>query len=407
MIAKKRLYNPIMLALVFLSLGLLTSPTVVSGYHILLIIPTIALFIKGERVSLPKSSYILIALFCWGVVCNIVNFDQLIKPGKTFQELKFYLFGVFFMIPIKYYLKKQQNRHTKFIISTLCVTVIAAFIVGVTKAFFDFDIVHWKAGEFKNRSDGFLNYMRYGYGSAFLFILGWAYFLRGRKFKRWLNKKLFFTALFLCLAAIFAAKTRGALLAVLVGLPFFYLKYKPKLAGTIIAMGSIFAGVIIYFSFFSSEPAPSRFLNINDGSNKKRMSQFYTATKAIAERPIFGWGAEQFTHRVSDLKKKYNVWSQDYAGHSHNIFLEHAVSFGLLGAVLIFLFFLFWFIEMIKLKTDFSWAIATYIVAFVVGGQVEMLFENLNSHLLFFVYSLSHVLPELNREGFKLRPKRS
>ncbi|MAZ47775.1 MAG: hypothetical protein CME65_04390 [Halobacteriovoraceae bacterium] len=407
MVAKRRLYNPIMLGLVFLALGLLTSPTIVAGYHILLLIPTIILFAKGQRIELPKSSYILIALFAWGVVCNIVNLDELAKPPKAFQELKFYLFGVIFLIPIKYYLKKQQNRHTRFILSTLFVTIIAAFIVGVSKAYLGFDLVKMQAGDFKPRSDGFLNYMRYGYGSAFLFLLGWAYYLRGGKYRRWLNKKLFLTALALCLAAIFAAKTRGALLAVLVGLPFFYLKYKPKLAGSIIALGSIFAGVIIYFSFFTTEPAPSRFLNINDGSNKKRMSQFYTATKAIAERPVFGWGAEQFTYRVSELKKKYSVWSQDYAGHTHNIFLEHAVSFGILGAILLFGFFALWFYEMLRLKTDMSWAVATYIIAFVVGGQVEMLFENLNSHLLCFIYSLSHVIPALKAEGITLKPKRS
>lgn len=384
-------YYAVFLGLFFLALGIFSSPTIVSGYHILIFIPMLVLFFRGERIELKPSMYILLALFVWGILCTSLNFEELIKPHKSFQELKYYLFGVLCIVPLKYFLDRAPDRHIKFLISTLCVVLIIGFFAGISKAYFGFDIVKWKVGEFKNRSGGFLNYMRYGYGSAFLFLLGWAMLLKGQGFRKWINPKLFYPALLCCFLAIFAAKTRGALLAVLVGLPFFYLKYKPKIAGSIIAIGAVFAGVIIYFSFITNKPAPSRFLNINDGSNTKRMSQFYTATKAISERPVFGWGADQFSYHVPALKEKYDVWSKDYAGHSHNIFLEHAVSYGIVGALLLGAFFGLWFFEMFQLKSEFGWAICTYIIAFVVGGQVELLFDNLNSHLLFFIYSLSQV----------------
>lgn len=385
-----RKYYTIFAALFFLSLGVFSSPTIVSLYHILIAIPALMILFTDKRETLSKSSWILLMLFAWGTLCTVYNFDELNKPSKSLQEMKYYLFGVLCIFPLRYFFEQAAAKHIKFLISTLSFVLIVGFFVGVIKAFGGFDIVKWKAGDYLDRSGGFLNYMRYGYGSAFLFLLGLSMFYSRQKLAKFINPKFFYPALVLCFLAVFTAKTRGALLALMVGLPFFYLKYQPKMAKAVIAMGSVFVLVILYFSFVA-ESAPSRFLNIKDGSNKKRMSQFYTAVKAIEERPMLGWGADQFSYHVSDLKQKYDIWSKNYVGHSHNIFLEHGVSFGFVGAILLMLFLVFWFFEMLALKSDFGWGIATYIVAFTVGGQVELLFDNLNSHVLFFVYALSQV----------------
>ena len=44
------------------------------------------------------------------------------------------------------------------------------------------------------------------------------------------------------------------------------------------------------------------------------MSQFYTAVKSIQEKPVLGLGADQFSYHVTDLKKKYDIWSKSYSG---------------------------------------------------------------------------------------------
>lgn len=380
-------------ALIFLSIGFLSSPTIVSLYHIIIFIPAlIVIFKKDLRIKLSVSAWFLIALFIWGIIATTYNIDSIIKVRKSYDDLKFYLFGALLIYPLSYFFQRANPFQIKRLLNILYFIIIAAFIVGCVKAFGDFDLIKWEAKEFKNRSGGFTNYMRYGYSHAFMFILGVGLWIKRKNISNIIQDKRFLFALVLCLLAIFTSKTRGALLAVMVGLPWLMLKYRPKIAGAIIAMGAVFVGVVLYVSIYSN--SSNRFLDINDGSNKKRMSQFYSAWKSIQEKPIFGLGSDQFSYNVPRLKEKYDIWSKEYQGHSHNIFLEHAANFGIPGFILILGFLLVWFIEMIRFGSDWSWIISSYILAFTVAGQVENLFDNTNSHLLFFIYSFSQVLRE-------------
>jgi O-antigen ligase len=387
----------IMWAQIFLVLGFLASPTVVALYHILIFIPAILVFTSGERVSIPKSGWALLTLALWGAVCNTVNLDDLIKVRKSYDDLKFYISGPLLLLPLKYFYDRATDHQIKRMFKILFFVIVASFIVGISKAYFQFDLVKMQSGVFKNRSGGFTNYMRYGYASSFLFILGLSMWINYEKVKKLISSKMLISAIVLCFLAVIAAKTRGAILAILVGVPFLYLKYQPKIAKAVIALGTVFVLVVGVISF-SGIKTNSRFLNIKDGSNKKRMSQFYSAVKSIQEKPVFGVGAAQFAYHVPRIKKDYDIWSKEYSGHSHNIFLEHAANSGIPGLFMFLAFLVLWGWELIKRNDHIGWAFASYLVAFVVSGQVENLFDNTNSHLLFYIYCLSHVLPRGERK---------
>ena len=387
-------YYFIYTALIFLALGLLVSPTVVAGYHIFIVIPALMIFWKYKsELKLPRSSYALLAISVWGLASAFYNIDTLIKPSKSFQEVKYYLFGVLCIFPLKYFLEQGARRHLKVILNILCVTIIIAFFVGISKAWFQFNPVKMSFGDYHDRSGGFVNYMRYGYGSALLFVLGLNIFFNraDEKIKEIITPKLFYPALTLCFLAIGTSQCRGALLAVLVSLPFLLWRYKPKFAIFLVVLGSIFATSIIYFSFIS-QSTNYRFININQGSNAVRTSQWQTAIKVIQEKPLFGLGPDQFSYNVKKYKTKYKLRYDYYSGHAHNILLEHGANYGVAGIVLLLLFFALWFIEMVSLKSAFGWAIGSYIIAFFAGGQVELLFDVINSHILFFVYSFSQAI---------------
>lgn len=374
-------------AMIFLALGWMTSPTVVSLYHIVIFIPALLLFKEGPKLKLPNSAKVLLILTGWGLVSTLVNISTIIKPNKSFQELKYYLFGVLLIYPLRYFFKHATQKQIRILLNILFITIIAAFFVGISKAWFSFDPVKMQTGEFHNRSGGFTNYMRYGYASAFLFLFSLAAFFNREKLKAVLNPYLFYSAFVLNLLAVGTSQTRGGLLALMVGIPVLLYKYYPRLVKVCAGFGVVFVGVVLYISFASN--SKHRFLDINDGSNYTRMSQFYTAVMVIKDNPVFGLGADQFSYNVTEYKKKYDIWRKKYSGHAHNIFLEHGANYGVLGALLLAAFLLFWLFEMYKAGTPFAWAIASYICAFTVSGQVELLFDVMNSHLLFFVYSLS------------------
>jgi O-antigen ligase len=379
----------IMYSLFFLFTGFLSSPTIVSAYHILIIIPALLIFKEGGRVQIPKSGYILIALAVWGIICNSVNFDELIKVRKSYDELKFYLAGPLLILPLRYFFSRASKFQIKRLLNILCVVITMAFIVGISKMLFSFDLVKMEYGKFLARSYGFTNYMRYGYASGLLFVLGLGFFFNKRKLSSYISPKLFYIALTLSFCAVFAAKTRGALLGIIVGVVVLCWKYNRKLSKIAVAIGFVLVSTMVLLSALKVDLG-IRMLRLNGSSNRIRMSQFATAVKSIEEKPIFGVGASQFAYHVPRLKKKYDIWSKDYQGHSHNIFLEHATNYGIFGLLLFIAFLVMWSLELLRIG-ELGWVLLSYLIAFVVSGQVENLFDNTNSHLLFFIYTISHI----------------
>lgn len=379
------------ISLIFLVLGVCSSPTIVGGYHILIFIPAVLVYLsKTYKVKISKSSWALLALFVWGIICGIYNLDTLVKPKKSFDDMKFYLSGFALIIPLRYYFERSNSYQVKKLINILCVVLIASFFVGISKSWLGFDLLTFKKVWPNYRSEGFIKIMRYGYSSALLFLLMLSMTINRKKINELITPKLFYPAMVLSFFAIFAAQTRGALVALMVGLPWLLLRYRPKIASLIIGVGVLFLSVVAYFSITGNK-TDSRMLTVNDESSSIRMSQFYAAYKAVEESPIFGFGPVQFSSHVTRIKMKYDIWAKDFVGHAHNIFLEHAANFGIPGLIFLLAFFGFWFFEMIKLKTDFGWGISTYILAFVASGQFENLFDNTNAHILFFVYAFSQI----------------
>jgi O-antigen ligase len=390
-------YHFIFWGMIFLFLGLTASPTIVAGYHILIFVPTLFLFKEGLRYKLPKSSWALIALSIWGLVASFYNLESLVNPNKAFQEVKYYLFGVFCIGTLLYFFKQAPKKHIKLLLNLLLFAIIVGFFVGISRSKFGFDPVKWEyvPDKYHNRVGGFTNYMRYGYSSALMMVLGLGAWFNLNKVKTYISKRWLILFSIFNLLAIGFSETRGAVLALLAGGSFILLKYRPRIGAALIGFGALSVLSIAVISYTGS--SDNRYFNINDGSNFKRMSQFYSAIKTIQEKPIFGLGADQFSYNVPAIKKKYDIWAKDYSGHSHNIFLEHGANYGIPGLIFFISFLLLWFLELVKTKTDVSWAIASYLVAFVVGGQVELLFDVINSHLIFFLYSYS----QMRRVGLK------
>ena len=379
----------IYIALIFFSLGLTASPTIVSGYHILIFIPMFFCFKRVPGIQLKKSSLSLLILAVWGLLTTAIQYSTIVKPFKSFQEVKYYLFGVLLIWPLVYFFKRASQKQIRILLNILLFTIVTGFFVGIARSKFGFDPVKWQSvpGKYHIRLGGFTNYMRYGYSSALMLILGIGAFFNFSKVSKYVSKKWLITFCAFNLLAVIFSETRGAALALLSGSSFMLLRYRPKI-GKVLVGGGILAvlsiGVISAFKLVDH-----RYLNINDGSNKVRMSQFYTATKAILDNPILGLGADQFSYNVIRIKKEYGIWADDYSGHAHNILLEHGANYGVPGLFIFISFLIFWFLELIKDKKQLSWVIASYLVAFVIGGQVELLFDVINSHLIFFLYAVS------------------
>lgn len=88
----------------FLAASFLTSL-----YHILIIIPTILLFKSGLRIKIPKSGWFLLALVVWVIICNTVNISELQNARKSYDDVKFCLFGVLLILPLQYFYERVKE----------------------------------------------------------------------------------------------------------------------------------------------------------------------------------------------------------------------------------------------------------------------------------------------------------
>lgn len=390
-----KIYNWIYFALIFLALGVMTSPTLMGGYHIFILVPALYCFAKTRlQVKLNPSSWVLLILAVWGSLSFTSNFDSIIKPGKSIREIQYYLYAVLCIYPFRLYFRGDRNEQYKRLLHIFMFTIICAFFVGIIESWFKFDLLKFKAAnpESTYRSGGFYNYMRYGYGSALIFILlvGLNY-LRENKFVKNLqiNQKLLFAAAALSGGAVATSQCRGALLGLLCSFPFLVFRFQPKITKILVTLVSCFLLFVGYFTL--SKNTDLRFLNVLQGSNSVRISQWQTAISVMKDNPIFGVGPDQFSYNVKEYKHKYGIPYDYYSGHAHNTFLEHGASYGVMGIVLFFLFIVMWFRELWSIKDDVSWIIMSYVVGYAVSGQVELLMDVVNSHILFFIYSISQV----------------
>jgi len=55
-------------------------------------------------------------------------------------------------------------------------------------------------------------------------------------------------------------------------------------------------------------------------------------------------------------------------------------------------FLALWMYELHTSHGAQGWIFISYLCAFITSGQVELLFDNLNSHMIFFIYSVSQIM---------------
>ena len=208
-------------------------------------------------------------------------------------------------------------------------------------------------------------------------------------------------AILLNLIALFYTGTRGTLIALVVGslsAAFFYIwkavdhPVLRKVAVAIIGASIFLAGTLWLVKdvpAVRNHPILARYANLVnffDTSTQARAYVWPMAFKAWKERPILGWGQENFIYAFNKYFDPRMASHEPYFDRTHNIYLDWLV-FGGIGALLLYLaiygsaFMLIW-------RTN-AWTVAEkgVILALFVTYAVHNLavFDNITSYMLFFI----------------------
>lgn len=375
-------------SLMALCLGLFTSMTFLALNHIFIIIPCLYFISKTNFKSWSKSQWFLLAMIGAIIISVLVNQDIAVEGYKPLTKVKYYLIALLSIAPLSFYFRNLESQpdHDKKITWLLWALIGSTTLVsisGMGAVFLGYNFLKLKVG-FVDRNGGVAGMlMNYAHNMAFFMVILTGLIIYREEVKRYINPNVLCGAWVINLLGLYTTYTRGAWLAFLVAVPFFFFRKNPKLFAITFA-----ALIIVGFGAYKLAGKSV----IRPLSEVERTSQWKAAFMGFQERPVFGLGYLNFEKMAIPLKKKYNLQAQYFGGHAHNNYFEMLASTGLIGFIFFMLWQISWFIEMFKRDDLIAKIAIPFIVVFVVAGLTQATFT-LGANLFFImpVYALMQV----------------
>lgn len=241
-----------------------------------------------------------------------------------------------------------------------------------------------------------------------IFLAGFATFLffSALIFYNNTNQKLKFfwlTEVIVSFIAIFATQTRGDIIGTYFGLIFllFFLikdaSWKEKMKINLPILLFLLVAPILLFSFrnsflVKSVPTLDRFIStpLSADSGGSRLLMWKTAVVGWSQRPIFGWGWENFYDLFNqNYSPEFSGHTEDWQDNAHNIFFNLLATTGVvgLGVYLTIYFYAFYLIFVNYRQKNynerfFSVALGAFWLSHFVRNL--FVFEDMSSYLVFF-----------------------
>lgn len=379
-------------SMMVLALGLLTSMSLLGLVHILISIPSLYFIKKTNFKEMPKSSWALLGLCVAIVFSVIINLSIMHEGLKPIFKVKYFLFGFLMIAPLSWYFKNYFNeKKISYLLYVFCVASLIAGIAGTIGRMTGFNPVSMKAVNMGRNAGLFGHVLNYAHNLAFFQVIALGLLLSYKEIERFINKKFLYFIFIFNIYALYTSLTRGAMLAFLVAIPFYFFRNNKKYFLIMITLIAI-AGLSAY-------KISGKKLQRAD-SDVERISQWKAAWAGFKERPIFGYGYLNFEHHSKEIKIRNNIEKQDYNGHAHNSELEILATTGIVGFLFYFVWIATWFMEMYRRNDVIAKIALPFIIAFLVGGLTQSTMGlGVNLFFIMAAYSFSQINLKIVKEG--------
>lgn len=205
-------------------------------------------------------------------------------------------------------------------------------------------------------------------------------------------------ALFLEITMIFFSATRGTILglvggALIVGLIYaIFGKEYPRLrtfgaitfAVVVLCIGGFFA--IRNTSFVQNNDVLTRIAHISLSEGATRFTIWHMALQGVAERPLFGWGQENFNYIFNKYYDPSLHSQEPWFDRAHDEFLDWLVAGGIVGFLLYLSFFAVALWYLWRKQSSFSVSERGIMTGLLAAYAFHNLFvfDNVMSYILFF-----------------------
>lgn len=375
-------------SLMILVIGLLSSTSLLSVSHILIVIPIFYFIARTDYRQFPKSAWMLLAMAIIINLSTLFNQDIAVNGLKPILKAKYFYIGFLSIAPYAWFFNKYPK---KTLIRYLLLALIFASslatlsgLIGMSSGVNPLTLRHVDV----DRNSGFFGMiMNYAHNLSYLLIILTGLLLYFKKVRDILDWKWLAFAVIFNFVGLYTSYTRGALLAFLAGLPLFIFKNNLK--------KFFIAGIIVSILFGAFYLAAGN-LFVRPGSDSKRLNQWRATVYAFKERPLLGYGFLNFEPLSPEIKKRYGVGDTRYKGHAHSNLFEMLGSTGLLGLTAFLLWVGFWFKEMYSRDDLIAKIALPFIGVFFVGGLTQSTVTlGINLFFVMNVYAISQIDPKI------------
>lgn len=371
-------------SLMVLALGVLTSITLLAGYHIFILVPCLYFLPKTNFKEWSKSTWAFVFMTLAIVLSILVNQDIAVHGYEPLSKTKYFFFGFLAIAPFSYYFENfYDEKKISYLLYALCISATVATLYGIMT---HIPLILARDPEWRN--GGFFGMiMNYAHNMTYFMIILIGLVIYRKETEKFISTKFLYIVLVINLFGFYLTYTRGAWLGLLVGVPFYFFKnYKKQFLMAIFAFALLGAGV-----YWSAGRSMYR-----QDKDESRMGQWQAAVYAFKERPLLGVGFLNFGPLSSPIKKKYGLLAPEFSGHAHNNFFEMLGATGGLGFIGYVLWIIFWFKEMLKRDDLVARIGLPFIVAFVVGGLTQSTISlGINLFFVFGVYALTQAKKDI------------
>lgn len=212
-----------------------------------------------------------------------------------------------------------------------------------------------------------------------------------------MTKTFYMASGILIISTILIAQTRGTMLGILAGGLFILYFYPIKIGGVRFAayikpiiLLSIITILLLLFIFNNTlHILPQRFFAMD---NTNRLTSWQIAIKAIKDKPVLGWGPENFAvpfdkYYPGGYTNSYQNLAETWWDRAHNVPLDIGVTMGLLGLMTYLGIFALLFTKLYSCKrSDLPHFIQLSLAAAFIAYFVQNLtaFDSISSFILFF-----------------------
>jgi O-antigen ligase len=403
--SKANLFYRINAKLFFFSLfilitGIFTFIKCISLYPILAAIPCCYFTFKFFKTRglegiyyFNNGQWAIIGIFFLFIISTLINFNSLKSFYFFFQYIKYFpltLLSVFaFKEVFQNYLEIKDKR---ILLNFFLICGSIGSIYGLITMILGYYPLSGKILIWSNRNNGPGNdLMNYSPILAFFLVIVTGILIYSKYFKNYISFKWILFHWVINFIALYFTYTRGAWLSFFFSIPFLFFRKSKKLVLAVGILGILF----LILSIIINPDAKERFLH-SDDSNNQRITLYKTALYAFLEKPILGWGFENFSKNSFGLAKKYDVswpWNDWKGAHAHNNFLEILVATGFPGFILLLFFHLFWARDSLESSTPFGEINLAFLISFFIFGMVDCSIIQKDPFVFVFTfYSLSRAL---------------